>query len=81
MSVIDIDRKKCAPFTCDPTITQGRPTVDDQSNFMGDHRFSDMAYGYIIDGEFTDKPDLDLMRKEDAVFVNERHTLLNYTRE
>lgn len=77
----NIDRKKewASSFYLD--IELGRETVDDHSNFMGDYNYSDVKDGYIVDGVYTDKPDFDLIRKEDAEFVNECHTLLNYTRE
>jgi hypothetical protein len=77
----DMDRKKEPASRFYLVMELGQETVDDHSNFMGDYSYSDMKEGYIIDGVYTDKPDLDLFRKEDAEFVNQRHTLLNYTRE
>lgn len=77
----DINRKKEPASDFYLVKELGRETTDDQSNFFGDHTHSDMRECYTIDGVDTYKPDFDLIRKEDADFVNERHTLLNYTRE
>lgn len=81
MPSVDIDRKKYLPTGFTKTCNAGLITVYDESNFMGDYNFSNMKEGYIVDGVYTNKPDLDLIRKEDAEFVIEHHTLLNYTRE